>query len=152
MSSNSLPSTQGPPCIHIVVEWENTSKNVGLQHKNSPIMDNCALLRQGGSDVEGQTWLIAFRWNHVKLAWALINIMNAIHHCGILHNNLSKDNIMLHFPLNKLDVVYIGMCNWGEVGRLQEVMSSLYGFAKEQDATNSKIMQLVDCTIIGFCL
>jgi len=42
----------------------------------------------------------------VKLAWALINIMNAIHHCGILHNDLSKYNIMLHFPLDKLNVVY----------------------------------------------
>ncbi len=88
----------------------------------------------------------------MKLALALINIMNAIHHCGILHNDLSKDNIMLHFPLDKLNVVYIGVCNWGEVGHLQEVLPSLYGFAKEQDATNSKKMQLVDCHINCFCL
>jgi hypothetical protein len=45
---------------------------------------------------------------------------------------------MLHFLLNKLNVVYIGVCNWGEVGHLQEVMPSLYGFTKEQDATNTK--------------
>jgi hypothetical protein len=25
---------------------------------------------------------------------------------------------------------------WGEVGKLQKVMPSLYGFVKEQDATN----------------
>ncbi len=72
----------------------------------------------------------------MELAWALINIMNVIHCCGILHYDLSKDNIMLHFSPNKLDIVYICMCNWGEVGCLQEVMSSLYRFAKEQDATN----------------
>jgi hypothetical protein len=79
--------------------------------KYSPIMDNCTLLRQVGLDLEGQTQLFDFRQNHVKLAWAFINIMNAIHHCGILHNNLFKDNIMLHFPPDKPNVVYIGVCD-----------------------------------------
>ncbi len=63
--------------------------------------------------------------------------MNVIHHFGILHNNLSKDNIMLHFPTNKLNVVYIGVCDWGEFECLQNMTPSLYGFAKEQDATNT---------------
>ncbi len=66
----------------------------------------------------------------MKLAWAFINIMNVVHHCGILHNDLSKDNIMLHFLGHKLDVVCIGVCDWGEVGCLQEVTPSLYDFAK----------------------
>jgi hypothetical protein len=30
------------------------------------------------------------------------------------------------------------MCDWGEVGHLQELMPSLYGFTKEQNATNRK--------------
>jgi hypothetical protein len=47
---------------------------------------------------------------------------------------------MFHFSINKPDVVYIGMCDWGAVGHLQEVMPSLYGFAKEQDVTNAKKM------------
>jgi len=88
--------------------------------------------------MEGQTQLVTFKQNHVKLAWAFINIMNGVHHCGILHNDLSKDNIMLNFLLDKLNVVYIGVCNWGEVRHLQEVTPSLYGFIKEQDATNPK--------------
>jgi RIO-like serine/threonine protein kinase len=79
--------------------------------KYSPIIDNQTLLQQGGLDMEGPTQLVAFRQNCVKLAWAFINIMNAIHHFGILHNDLSKNNIMLHFLLDKLDVVYIGICN-----------------------------------------
>ncbi len=66
----------------------------------------------------------------MKLIGAFINIMNVVHHCGLLHNNLSKDNIMLHFLVSKLDVVYIGMCDWGEARRLQEVKPSLYGFCK----------------------
>ncbi len=88
----------------------------------------------------------------MKLAWAFINIMNAIHCCGILHNDLSKDNIILHFLTDKLNVVYIGVCNWGEARCLQVVMPSLYGFAKEKDATNAKKNVLVDCPIIVFCL
>jgi membrane-anchored protein YejM (alkaline phosphatase superfamily) len=40
--------------------------------------------------------------------------------------------------LYKSNVLYIGVCNWGEAKCLQEVMPSLYGFAKEQDATNAK--------------
>jgi hypothetical protein len=58
-----------------------------------------------------------------------------------IHNPLSKDNIMLHFPPNKLDVVYIGVCDWGEVEHLQEVLPLLYGFTKEQDANNTKNMR-----------
>jgi hypothetical protein len=45
---------------------------------------------------------------------------------------------MLHFLVDKLNVVYIGVRNWGEARCLQEVTPSLYGFAKEQDATNTK--------------
>jgi hypothetical protein len=45
---------------------------------------------------------------------------------------------MLHLSLNKLDVVYIGVCNWGEIICMQEVIPCLYVFAKEQDAINMK--------------
>jgi hypothetical protein len=62
--------------------------------------------------------IITFRQNHVKFAWASRNIMNVVHHCEILHNGLSKDNSMLHFLANKPDVVYIGVCDWGEIGCL----------------------------------
>jgi serine/threonine protein kinase len=68
--------------------------------------------------MEGWTQLVAYKQNCVKWAWAFINIMNVIHHFRILHNDLSKDNIMLHFPLDKLDVMYIVFCNWGEVVHL----------------------------------
>ncbi len=73
----------------------------------------------------------------MKLAWAFINIMNVVHHFGILHD-LSNDNIMLHFLLDKLDVVYIGIYDWGKVAHLQEVMPSLYRFTNEQNATSTK--------------
>ncbi len=47
---------------------------------------------------------------------------------------------MLHFLAKKPNVMYIGVCDWGEVECWQEVMPSLYGFAKEQYATNAKKM------------
>jgi hypothetical protein len=75
----------------------------------------------------------------VKLAWAaFMNMVNAIHHFRILHDDLLKDNIMLHFPINKPNVVYIGMCDWGEVEHMQEVTPFLYVFAKEHDFINVK--------------
>jgi hypothetical protein len=45
---------------------------------------------------------------------------------------------MLYFLPNKPNVVYISVCDWGEIKRLQKVTPSLYGFAKEQDVTNTK--------------
>jgi tRNA A-37 threonylcarbamoyl transferase component Bud32 len=93
-------------------------------------MDNRTLLWQG-LNMEGQTQLIAFRQNHVKLAWAFINIINTLHHFEILHNDLSNDNIMLHFLPDKPNFMYIGVYDLGEAEHLQEVMPSLYGFPKE---------------------
>jgi hypothetical protein len=49
----------------------------------------------------------------------------------ILQNDLSKDNIMLHFLIDKLDVTYIGMCDWDETICMQEVTLSLYVFTME---------------------
>jgi hypothetical protein len=85
-------------------------KMLDCNMKYSPIMDNRTLLWQGGPYMEGQTWLVAFRWNHVKLAWAFISIMNVVHHCGILPN-LFKDNIMFHFLTNKPNVL-VHRCVW----------------------------------------
>jgi hypothetical protein len=62
-----------------------------------------------------------------------MNIMNVVQHNGILHNDLSKENIdMLHLPPNNLDVMYIGMCDWGEMGCLQEATPLLYDFPRNK--------------------
>ncbi len=36
------------------------------------------------SNMEGQTWLVTFKQNHVKLALAFMNIMNVVHQSKIL--------------------------------------------------------------------
>jgi hypothetical protein len=66
--------------------------------------------------------------------------MNPVHHCGILHKQLVQEQHYVASFVDKLDVMYISVCNWGEIGCLQEVTPSLYGFAKEQDATNTQKM------------
>ena len=54
-----------------------------------------------------------FRNQRTELAWTLLNIMNNIHQSHILHNDLSPDNILLHFePENHPQQVYIGVCDW----------------------------------------
>ncbi len=78
--------------------------------------------------------------------------MNPVHHCGILHKQLVQEQHYVASFVDKLDVMYIGVCDWGETGRLQEVTPSLYGFAKEQDATNTKKNALVGCPKKKFCL
>jgi len=67
-----------------------------------------------------------------------MNIMNVIHHAMRFCTMMSKDNIMLHFPLDKVDVVYIGVCDWGEGRCMQKVIPFLYAFAKEEDAINAR--------------
>ncbi len=72
----------------------------------------------------------------MRLAWAFLCIMNVVQQSKTLHNDLSQDNIMLHFPPDNLSVIYIGVCDWGEVGRLGEDNPSPYGFVtKEKSAT-----------------
>jgi tRNA A-37 threonylcarbamoyl transferase component Bud32 len=60
-----------------------------------------------------------------------MNIMNVVHRFGILHNDLSKDNIMLHFLTYKPDVMYIGVYDWSEARCMQEVNPSFYVFVWE---------------------
>ena len=53
-----------------------------------------------------------FRNKHYKLAWTLLKIINNVHYCHTLHNDISPNNVMLHFSQNCLDKVYIGICGW----------------------------------------
>ena len=66
--------------------------------------------------------------NRVKLVLSLLTIVEKCHAEIILHNDLSPSNIMLHFPLEKLKNVYIGMCDWGMANRVEEEKLSLYSY------------------------
>ena len=77
--------------------------------------------------------LIRFRRKRTELVWALLYIMNEVHKSHNLHNDLSPDNILFHFPDDE-SKVYIGICNWGLASKDFEERQSPYTF------TNAKHM------------
>ena len=62
-----------------------------------------------------------------ELAWALLHIMDEVHKSHNLHNDISPDNILLHFPEDE-SKVYIGVCDWGLATKSTDQMKSLYTF------------------------
>lgn len=73
-----------------------------------------------------------FRKKRMELAWALIHIMHVVHDEGYLHNDISIDNILFHFPLDESHV-YIGVCDWGMSALATEAPKTLYVFTLEDD-------------------
>jgi hypothetical protein len=67
-----------------------------------------------------------FRKKRHELAWTFLNTMNNVHHCHTLHNNMSPNNVLLHFPPNSPDKVYIGICDWAMAGNFNDLKESLY--------------------------
>jgi serine/threonine protein kinase len=69
--------------------------------------------------------LCRFQKKRTELAWALLHIMDEVHKSHNLHNNISPDNILLHFPEEE-SKVYIGVCDWGLATKSTEPMKPLY--------------------------
>jgi serine/threonine protein kinase len=70
---------------------------------------------------------VLYRKKRAHLAWALMNIMAAVSVEDVLHNDLSPNNVLLHFPINDDNVVNIEVCDWGLATWTGEVAPSLYG-------------------------
>ena len=66
----------------------------------------------GEHDLIRASHLRRFRNKRTELAWALLHIMDEVHKSHNLHNDISPDNILLHFPQDE-SKVYIGICDWG---------------------------------------
>jgi serine/threonine protein kinase len=54
----------------------------------------------------------AFCTKCANLAMSLIMTMAHVHKKKILHNDISLSNILLHFPPDHVDRVYIGIYDW----------------------------------------
>jgi hypothetical protein len=80
-----------------------------------------------------------FRKKYHKLAWTILNTMNNVHHCHTLHNDMSPDNIMLHFPPNSVDKVYIGICDWAMARNFNDLKEFFY-IHKSQEA-RTRVME-----------
>ena len=85
------------------------------------------ILRSAGIDLDARLELCVYRKNRAYLAWALMCIMDVVHSQRLLHNDLSPNNVMLHFPKHKSDAVYIGVCDWGMTSWDGEDKMSNYG-------------------------
>ena len=57
--------------------------------------------------------------------------MDEVHKSHNLHNDISPDNILLHFPADE-SKVYIGVCDWGLATKSTDQMKSLYTFRDHQ--------------------
>jgi serine/threonine protein kinase len=62
----------------------------------------------------------AFHTKCAKLAISLIMTMARVHKKKILYNDISPSNILLHFPPDHIDKVYIGVCDWSMATRTIE--------------------------------
>jgi serine/threonine protein kinase len=82
--------------------------------------------------------ILAYRTKYVKLALSLIMTMAYIHKSKILNNDISPSNILLHFPPDHVDRVYIGVCDWGMVIRLIEDNLSMYGYPTKDEMEKNK--------------
>ena len=80
-----------------------------------------------GPDFESRKQLVVYRKNRAYLAWALMCIVDVVHKHVVLHNDLNPNNIMLHFPRDRDDTIFIGVCNWGMSTWMNEEAPSNYG-------------------------
>ena len=84
--------------------------------------------------------LMAYRRKRTELAWALICIVDQVQQSSVLHNDITPENIMLHFPNDDGQTVWIGLCDWGMASRINEETHSLYKFqdGRQMRATRQK--------------
>ena len=86
----------------------NYDKSVAKMHPNE-------ILFHLGPDFELWKRLVAYRKNRAYLAWALICILDIVHKHDVLHNDLNPNNVMLHFPRDRDNTVFIGVKRLGNV-------------------------------------
>lgn len=121
--------------------WWNGGSLFGMQQydkRYAPEMHETELLRSPGPDYEARKRLVLYRKKRAHLAWALMNIMAAVSVQDVLHNDLSPNNVLLHFPDNDDDAIYIGVCDWGLATWTGEVAPSLYGKPNDTELTEAK--------------
>jgi serine/threonine protein kinase len=112
--------------IHFVVEWRDLS---GDNHESVHITLQAAILIDSNDDYQKKLDIArrveVFRKKRHELVWTFLNTMNNVHHCHTLHNDMSPDNVMLHFPPNSEDKVYIGICDWAMAENFNDLKESL---------------------------
>ena len=78
-----------------------------------PDVHESTILQTPGPDFEAREHLVVFQRHRAYLAWALMCIVDLLHKHDVLHSDLNPDNVMLHFPQDCENTVFIGVCGWG---------------------------------------
>lgn len=100
-----------------------------LDSKAPPTTDLEAIKRIPTLTEEERSRIFSFRKYRFQLAWALVYVGSLLHKAGVLHNDLSPHNILLHFSEFD-DRVFIGICDWGIACLAHENAPSHYGYDK----------------------
>jgi hypothetical protein len=94
--------------------WNGGSfKNMRVYDFQVPDVHERTLLQTHGLDFEARKCLVVYRRHRVYLAWALMCIVDVVHKHDVLHNDLNPNNVMLHFPQDRKNTIFIGVCDWG---------------------------------------
>jgi serine/threonine protein kinase len=107
----------------------------GVWRINSKVED---ILNHPNHTIQELEMIKAYRMMATKLAMSLIITMARIHKSKILHNDISTLNILLHFPPDHVDRVYIGVCDWDMAIRFIEDEPSVYGYPTKAEMEKNK--------------
>ena len=120
--------------------WWNGNSLLSVKRIERPFttIHPSTLLALEGMDIEVRRKIAAFRKQQAWLAWAFMNIIDVLHKSGVLHNDLSPSNILLHFPPELPEDVYIGVCDWGMASWSGEEPLSLNWARDEADLQAKK--------------
>jgi serine/threonine protein kinase len=104
----------------------------------SPALENQYIFHHPNHTMQELEMILAYRTKSAKLTMSLIMTMARVHKSKILHNVISPSNILLHFPPDHVDRVYIGVCDWGMETRFIEKVSSMYGYPTKEEMEKNK--------------
>jgi serine/threonine protein kinase len=104
----------------------------------SPAEDYENILNHPAYTMQELEMIKAYRTKVAKLAMSLIITMACVHKSKILHNDIFPSNILLHFPPNHVDRVYIGVCDWGLATFFIEDEHSVYGYPTKAEMEKNK--------------
>ena len=60
-------------------------------------------------------------------------IVDVVQKQDVFHNDLNSNNVMLHFPRDRVGAIFIGICDWGMATWIQEEAPSNYGKKTKED-------------------
>jgi hypothetical protein len=92
--------------------WWNGKSFRSFGNINSKVieaLENQYIFHHPNHSMQDLEKMLAYHTKRAKLALSLIMTMALIYKSKIFHNNISLSNILLHFPPDNVDRVYIGV-------------------------------------------